>query len=923
MADNFDPDAYLASLEAQPQDVQAEPQVLSGLEPEAFDPDKYLKEQRAEEFGGLGQQAITALEGAGEGVLGPLAPMIEKGLGVDPEGILARREENPISHGVGQVGGLTAGLLTKTGAANVMTKAGALAERAILGETAQALTYGHRVGSAIVREAVENAVLQGSDEVAKMVLKDPDASAESAIANVGLAAALGGAGGALFAGAVNPLWTATAGPKVEKLLTNLKGHLDGQAVVLPEAVASAEKDLGIELTPVMKAALSGDERAAKEFVTLTYGQNKHVLDSIQKTQDEVSESVMRGLGVPLEDVKVGSRKETGESIIDKFKKEIEEKYGPQAEAMDAMNKRSETIALPDETRLKLYDKLLTDGMQKVGTNFPEFKLYEQWGEHLLARADNVKQLDELMTRLRNDIDAASQFGNKDKNKTLALQDIRQSIREFREEQILKQGKQVEKDGAEFGSAIAKDIVKEDLATKASYAEYAKINDQLLDHLGAGEFQGTKSMLKRLASYTPEEIAKKFSVKGDATFIDLLKKSFPDTLEEIRKKELIDLIRPSVNSAKGESPINLNQLSKTIKKVLSEQKELAEFALPKDALRKIEAGETLLAAIPRSKDSGTPGGVSRLFSKLPASAMAAVALVSGNNPLVGYLVGEMAQKLGRDIPDQIRLGYLAFLGSDKPVKAEGFKAMVDFLHNAARGENLFSKATKNVFVSGARVLAGAQIPDQKSREKLDKVVTNMEKAPDKMFGLGTGDVGHYMPSHQASLARAGATAVQYLQSIKPRPVQLSPLDRPIEPTAAQKARYDRALDIAQQPAVVLQRIKDGTLQVTDIQDLKAMYPAVFNRMAAKLSNDLAIRHADDEIIPYKTKIAVSLFLASPLDSTMKPQNIVAAQPKPVVQQPVKPTQGHGKSMKSLGKTNKMYQTPLQASEAEDASRGGTE
>lgn len=134
-----------------------------------------------------------------------------------------------------------------------------------------------------------------------------------------------------------------------------------------------------------------------------------------------------------------------------------------------------------------------------------------------------------------------------------------------------------------------------------------------------------------------------------------------------------------------------------------------------------------------------------------------------------------------------------------------------------------------------------------------------------------------------------------------------------------ARYNKALDIAQNPTIVLQKVKDGTLQPSDIADLHGMYPDLYKSMSAKLSNAMQSHHADEEPIPYKTKMGMSLFLGQPLDVSMRPESIQAAQPIP--SQPQQPQQGQkaSKSMNSLGKSNKNYMTPNQTAEKDRSDR----
>ncbi len=218
------------------------------------------------------------------------------------------------------------------------------------------------------------------------------------------------------------------------------------------------------------------------------------------------------------------------------------------------------------------------------------------------------------------------------------------------------------------------------------------------------------------------------------------------------------------------------------------------------------------------------------------------------------------------------------------------------------------------------------PTQADNDKLDKQITALQKNPEKLLNIVNGQhVGHYMPDHQTALAASATRASQYLQSIKPQPHKIGPLDKEVPPQPSEVARYNRALSIANQPAIVLDHVKHGTLLASDIQDLHSMYPALYKNMAKKLTADMISASSADETIPYKTRIGTSLFLGAPVDASMTPQAIMAAQPqpKPMGQQQAGGQGGNQKrkgSTSKLGqKTNKMYLTPGQGAEADRGSR----
>ncbi len=919
--------------------------------------DDYVQELKQEKFGTVGQQLITGAESIAKGIAGPLAPLAETALGVPKEDILAREDVNPITAGLGEAAGLGGGLLLGTGegallakagveAAN-LTKAGAAAKMAretalLTGATAkeatiaaeaafQAAPLSARIGSSAVQQAAEMAVYESGNQVSRMILEDPETSAESAVSHIGLATALGGAGGVLLTGIVSPLWKATAGPKVEKILTDLTGHLNGAgASILPEQAETAVGKLGIELAPEVRAAMSGNPIAKERFDVLYETQNKKVLESVDKLNRDASESVMKSLGVDPSDIEVYSESEAGHSLLDTFKKEFKEKYEPIAERLRMRDEAAAPLAVSDEARLKLYGNLLETGMAKMGTDSPYYKLYEEWGNRVLAK-DTIGQLDKLKTEINGELTKAFRSG--DTNMGGVLKDIKTSINEFQEQQISKQAakKDIEalarnermglKGVDTSASESAGRLVNERAEVNRAYSEFAKLMDELTTHIGVGDFRGAGTLESKLMNkVSAEELLRKFSIRNNADFIKYLTQHFPETLKEVQKSELKKFLKPAILSAKGENPVNIKKLHEIVSKGMAGQKEYVESLISPEAIEKVNSAKLILDSIAHPKSSGTAGWMTKTFSKMPQSAMAAVAMLVGKNPVLGYLVGEMGHHLGRTIPDAVSLGYLRFIGSNQPIKSEGFKAMVDFITNTYKGQNTLNKAISGVFKSGAQVLTSKSIPSDRDLDKLDKIVDNIQEAPNSIYKTAESDVGYYLPNHQTGLSEVTTRAVSYLQSIKPRPFKASPLDRPIEPSKAEMSRYRRALEIAQSPAIVLNHIKNGTLLLNDIKDLGAMYPGLYKTMANKLSEEMINTQADEEPIPYKTRMGLSLFLGQPLDSSMLPTTILASQATYVPKGGPGPMQGPPKKGTSaLGKTTKSYMTPLQASEAHKASK----
>lgn len=251
---------------------------------------------------------------------------------------------------------------------------------------------------------------------------------------------------------------------------------------------------------------------------------------------------------------------------------------------------------------------------------------------------------------------------------------------------------------------------------------------------------------------------------------------------------------------------------------------------------------------------------------------------------------------------------------------GMQAAVNMGLAAAKGQELLSKAATNVFKPGAMVVAENLIPDDKSRSKLNKTLAELQVDPSPLTNVAS-DTQHYLPEHAASLAQTSANAVNYLNSLRADNDPKAPMDTKIPPSSEQKAKFNNALDIAEQPLLVMHQIKKGNITPQSIQHLNALYPALYGSMKQQLLSAATSHMSKGQIIPYRTRIGMSMFLAQPMDSTLTPQGIMSAQPIPpqVPQQQVKGTGTAKHSMTGLSKLPKSYQTQGQAAEAGRSSR----
>lgn len=884
-----------------------------------------LEASPEEQYGTPGQQAITGLEGAGSGVItAPGMAALERGLGVSPEAIRMRQEVNPWAHGLGETAGLAGSMFTGVGEAAGLAKVGEAASAITgLAKAGEAASFGAKVGDAAVRSAAEMAVLGGSDEAAKVILQDPNQTAQSAMANIGLSAVFGGiTGGAL--GTVSPLWKATIGPAVEEKLEVMKSVLNGSKHLTPKTgIEESIKglDIGDEITPLEKALLSEEGHLALPALERD---RPEVLEAIEGIHDKVANSVVESAGVHPDDVMEYDKAFAGNQLKDNLVKEVKNAIEPIEVKLNAHEAENAHIEIPDEARLDHFGRMVERGMTKFTPTSEYADLYSKYGQQLLD-AENVSGVQKIESELGGKIRGLSRGGaGVDQNIVDALRDIRDMTREYKYNSIEKSISSIA-GGAPEATGLATEKIASQRAALNEYRQAAQLMEQMQDHFDLGHFAGKMTLANKINSLSGEQAMRKLSFKNNMEAISFLQQNFPNTFEAIRKNEVREFLKPSMMSgAKKGTALDIKRLESSIASTQAGNATYLRTILPQETLMRAAHARTVLDSLPDLRSSKTAKWTEKLMAHLPASALAAVQFLLGRNPLSGIIIGEMTSRLQQNLPDAIKLSYLKWLGTDAPIQSGAFKSMVDTINHALKYQANTQSAVKAVFKAAGAVgtKALAEVPSENDRNKLDKQITKYQQNP-TIFAehQAQSQLGHYMPETQGALTTSSTQALKYLQTLKPQPHVTGILDKQEPPLPLEHARYDRALNIAIHPNIVLQRIKDGTLQISDIADLHNMYPALYQNMTNLLTQEMTAAQSKGVNIPYRTRIALSTFLGQPLDTTMQPMSIQAAQPMPI---PMPAMQGgaKGKTRKgtsTLGKSNSSYQTADQSAEGDRGNR----
>lgn len=876
-------------------------------------------QQNEEQYGTTTEQLKTGLEGAASAATFGLSTKMERLAGVKGEDIRARREENPVSHGVGQAVGLIGSsiLAPEGGAAGLLGKAGTAGAEG-LGLTGA--TLGSRLGASAVKQAIEGALFQGGDEISKMLSSDPHQSVGTAALNVGLGGLLGGAVIGGLTGGAGELWNATIGKKLAKNLnvasTEIEarpsfeasaGELTPNIQPTQAAIEGAYAGEGRLLDPVAEASAAA-ERQGLELPTGLQIKNptaRNVHSELIKRPSfagaaenkelaEFENQLAGKMQGTLEDKTNLSKFQNGEKIQESLVNWAKKEVQPIEQAFNDLKPELSKVKLTDEAKLAARQKLLNNPMVLEAPNSETAQAYVKAADELLS-LDSLSGLRELRTDFGNRLSGALK-GEKS-NLVPVFKDTKQALTDMRT--------------AALEEAEASGLIKPGTATKVAEtdAQYAKFKDtmkQMGVEGGLGRTGTARELMDKLKNKaSAESMESRILNPDDYRTTKFFQEKVPEAAELARKGHLRDFYENSISTRKGrDQAFDIASYHSQLNKL---EPESMEVLFPGKA-RDLNDFKTLYTRIPENFNSSNTGAASSFAHLFSPSGLAQEGIDQAQRIFLKALPAiEAAAKNGGDGGAHAAMQFAMNL--DKGVDPTAFGQMASYIANVIKGETALNRASKSLFEAGEVVIPSKLLPTEKSRDKLDMQLKHLQANQENLFEVG-GKIGHYMPDHGQALSQTVMGGVNYLNTLRPMIVKQSPLDSDLQPNKADIAKYNRALDIAQQPLIALKEVKNGTVTSDDLKTIMAVHPDAYKRIIGKINTDLIDAVGKKKDIPYKTKKGLSLFLGQPLDSTMSSFGIISAQPSPQIQQQ-KPTQT---GMKALDKLPSSSMTRSQARRA---------
>ncbi len=855
--------------------------------------------QEAQTYGTTGQAILTGAEKVAKGATGGLSTYLETALGVDPEAIKARERQNPTAAMIGEAVGIAAPLLltggvsagaagaagaARAGAAGAAAEAGllsraasltapALAARAGAGVTAAAraaLPEATSLAGQIARQAaaagagsaVEGAFYGLGNVVHESALGDPHLTAQSALAEVGLNAALFGGLGGVF-GAAGVALPAAA----EKVRDTLRGAFKTAESAYASAtpVTGVAKDVAevmlenkLELsaleavspgtlkevssaTPEMAKWVASNHTKLAELEQAFPGTTKRLARVEPKTADYLLENWPKIITDPQ------ARIQAATTLSDDMAKVIEA-------TSEALSRANAEIS-PAEARALLANadaeavsgarSMIMERMQgAVDAMRAKPELYDQ---------AYAKHLEGVLEGLGRDLsDASSPLAT-----FTRLKKLRQSMDEVIPYNAVSLGLSERQAVAEMKGlrSLVKQVLVDEGVFGAQAARQAALDEVQAEWLGlmkrGGDFN-SRFMVKRTGTggaryeLKPTKINTWLNQMIDARGQDF-SEAWAKAIGSARK--VADVVDASAVNA-GVKDFDRAALQSLLDKASASTKGIEERAAVTQVMNQLD---------PRMSWGSMPF-VSR---EAVGAAQTAAGYVPG---IVGStLRGTLSlTREAASVPRAVSV-LAALERMSQAVSRKIDSAMTKVVNSgASRVGNVAATTTTALAASPRGSLAKEATRYAEMASDPSVMMTALDEQAQQ-----TNDAA---PDTTVALGAASTRAVSFLASKAPKAPKAGPLAPEWEPSAAELATFRRYYEAVQSPLSVLKQAQEGTLTPEAVEAVATVYPQLMDRIRFAALDKLSDR---TKPVPYRQRLMLSLLLGQDMDGSLSASAAVAA------------------------------------------------
>lgn len=780
-----------------------------------------------------------------------------------------------------------------------------------------------RVGRLATKYGIEGAAFGVMDQLDKSLIspepKDALSVAADAVTGGAIGFVLGAAGGATV-GVGKNLWEAKFGKKATRVLEQIQA--DTKTPDLPQnqsSIPTPPSGPGSQ-TLSQPTSISDIRKITEKLPAITeeaLPEKQPLLDAISRVKDEPGiilphEAEIQALDNQIVKDKYRAALEFGDkdsaallnyrqavkkSMVENIEKTIStinpnpiyDSYKGGLRTIGLYEKRYTAIKNSTKEFFKLFDKTATNPVSYLGeisgaleNNIPGISKYIEYDG--IDGALKLKPWDSTASFTDKTWDAVKMVVDGINKNDLTIGDLRNIRRNIKTKiNYITGDKQTNYELTKLRKSLM-DIVKSEIKKRNStlpveqmFETYA-INENNLDEFESivgGKLFGEGKLERQI---NPEDILKK--IFANSTTVNSAKKILGEDLFNI---VLGDYLAQAVEAAKD--PAKKTFSSAQFMRLLGPKGKAVEleqaFANNLGPLQKIKDFTTIARIIP-DQEPINPSGTAKTLMGMARQVLQAKNI----NPF--ELVGSISEMAANRVEKEEVKAFLntilkgegknakafyKFLDTPAKVSASAFNTMTEYIKYASRGQYLMIRAAKSALDEQTKMPVIEKSPEELS--KLDKHVQQLQENPEKLQNIA-GEIPYYMPEQAGILGMKSARVINYLNSQRPGLIQNSPLDRPKPPSSSELMNYRRTLQIAANPAYVFKLIKEGRLLSKDVADLKFMYPDVYDKYLFQLVDSLADTLNEKKQIPLKVQKSLSLFGAMPLNSSLKPSSIQAAQ-----------------------------------------------
>lgn len=165
----------------------------------------------------------------------------------------------------------------------------------------------------------------------------------------------------------------------------------------------------------------------------------------------------------------------------------------------------------------------------------------------------------------------------------------------------------------------------------------------------------------------------------------------------------------------------------------------------------------------------------------------------------------------------------------------------------------------------------------SREMVASLASSPDAMANHLIGV-TEPIKDILPGLATGMTVTMAKAIGFLNDKIPPTGKAAPLDPERKPSTPEIANYNHYAAVLNNPNVIFDFVKRGTLLPQHSEAMMAVIPSVYMKMQTATLDKLTDHLAKNPVssIPYKTRLGLSQFLGQNLDSTMSQQAILNNQ-----------------------------------------------